>query len=156
MRRIIYALISTIACITLFSCEDDNVDTYEKNYKEGLEFLKNNMACEGVVTTETGLQYEVVREGEGKTPTAADRVKCHYEGKFIDGKVFDSSYKGDPITFSLSNVIKGWTEGLQYMKEGSEYIFYIPYYLGYGAYGYGPIPPYSTLIFRVELIEVVE
>lgn len=158
MRKILFAIIALAACISMNSCKEDEEtgNPYEKNLIEGLEFLNENMNREGVVTTDSGLQYEVVREGDGKTPTASDKVRCHYEGKFIDGKVFDSSYGGQPIVFGLKSVIPGWTEGLQYMKEGAEYIFYIPFNLGYGAYGYASIPPYSTLIFKVELIEVIE
>ncbi len=92
---------------------------------------------------------------DGKSPKATDLVRCHYKGTLIDGTIFDSSYNsGSPLVFALNQVIKGWTEGLQYMKEGAKYRFVIPYQLGYGANGVGPIPPYSTLIFEVELIEV--
>ena len=100
-------------------------------------------------------QYEVLEEGNGKSPSATDIVRCHYEGRLIDGTVFDSSYKrGEPSEFALNQVIKGWTEGLQLMKEGSKYRFYIPYYLAYGTRGVGNIPPYAALIFDVELIEI--
>lgn len=139
------------------SCSnDDNI--YEENLNKGLEYQANNSKRDGVVTTASGLQYEVLVEGkeDGKRPTASSKVKCHYKGTFIDGKVFDSSYaSGSPITFSLNKVIKGWTEGLQYMTEGAKYRFVIPYQLAYGANGYYDIPPFSTLIFEVELIEVL-
>ncbi|MBQ5656475.1 MAG: FKBP-type peptidyl-prolyl cis-trans isomerase, partial [Bacteroidaceae bacterium] len=105
----------------------------------------------------SGLQYEILTEGTGKQPKATDTVRCHYEGSLINGSVFDSSYKrGEPAEFGLSQVIPGWTEGVQLMKEGAKYRFYIPYLLGYGENGAGSsIPPYSTLIFDVELIKVL-
>ena len=123
----------------------------------GIEFLKKNAEKEGVITTASGLQYMVLSEGNGKSPKATDQVKCHYEGMLIDGSLFDSSLqRGTPATFPLNGVIAGWTEGLQLMKEGSKFRFFIPYELGYGARGAGAsIPPYSTLIFDVELIEVL-
>ena len=120
-------------------------------------FLEENAKKEGVVTTKSGLQYEILTEGTGKQPKATDTVRCHYEGSLINGSVFDSSYKrGEPAEFGLSQVIPGWTEGVQLMKEGAKYRFYIPYLLGYGENGAGSsIPPYSTLIFDVELIKVL-
>lgn len=129
----------------------------EKAIAEGKVFLENNGKREGVVTTKSGLQYEVLTEGTGKSPKATDKVRCHYEGQLIDGTIFDSSYKrGEPADFGLNQVIPGWTEGVQLMKEGAKYRFYIPYLLGYGERGAGSqIPPYSTLIFDVELIEVL-
>lgn len=122
----------------------------------GREFLEENGKKEGVVTLPSGLQYEVLTEGNGKKPKATDQVVCHYEGRLINGKVFDSSYqRGESATFGLNQVIAGWTEGLQLMQEGAKYRFYIPYALGYGDRGAGrSIPPYATLIFDVELIEV--
>ncbi len=123
---------------------------------EGETFLRENSKKAGVVTTASGLQYEVLREGNGKKPKATDRVECHYEGTLINGQVFDSSYKrGQTATFGLNQVIAGWTEGLQLMQEGAKYRFYIPYKLGYGERGAGnSIPPYATLIFDVELVAV--
>ena len=123
---------------------------------EGAAFLKDNGEREGVVTTKSGLQYEVLTEGTGKSPKATDKVRCHYEGRLIDGSVFDSSYqRGEPADFGLNQVIPGWTEGVQLMKEGAKYRFFIPYVLGYGERGAGSsIPPYSTLIFDVELISI--
>ena len=121
--------------------------------KDGEEFLSNNKTKAGVKTTASGLQYKILREGTGDSPTAESTVVAHYEGTLINGKVFDSSYKkGQPIEFPLNGVIKGWTEGLQLMKVGAKYKFYIPYDLGYGERGAGrDIPPFSTLIFTVEL-----
>ena len=123
----------------------------------GEKYLAENAKKEGVVTTKSGLQYKVLTEGSGKQPTAKDTVMCHYEGFLIDGTVFDSSVqRGEPATFPLQQVIAGWTEGLQLMKEGAKYRFFIPYRLGYGEGGAGAsIPPYATLIFDVELIQVV-
>ena len=119
-------------------------------------FLADNAKKEGIVTLPSGLQYQVLQEGNGKSPKATDQVKCHYEGTLINGKVFDSSYRrGEPATFPLNGVIAGWTEGLQLMKEGAKYRFFIPFNLAYGTRGAGQdIPPYATLIFDVELIEV--
>ena len=125
--------------------------------KEGEAFLKENALKEGVVTTPSGLQYKVIKEGTGRRPSATSRVRCHYEGTFTDGTVFDSSYKrGEPAVFGLNQVIKGWTEGLQLMKEGSVYELYLPYQLAYGKQGaHGAIPPCAALKFKVELIAVL-
>ena len=111
---------------------------------------------EGVTTLPSGLQYQVLKEGNGKSPKATDKVVCHYEGMLVDGTMFDSSIqRGEPATFPLNGVIAGWTEGLQLMKEGAKYRFFIPYQLGYGERGAGAsIPPFATLVFDVELIEV--
>jgi FKBP-type peptidyl-prolyl cis-trans isomerase FklB len=124
---------------------------------EGEKYLAENAKKEGVVTLPSGLQYQVLRQGNGKKPTAKDQVKCHYEGFLIDGTVFDSSVqRGEPAVFGLQQVIAGWTEGLQLMQEGAKYRFFIPYRLAYGEGGAGQlIPPYAALIFDVELIEVV-
>ena len=125
--------------------------------KAGEDFLKENSKKAGVVTLPSGLQYMVITAGTGRSPKATDNVKCHYEGTLIDGTLFDSSKKrGEPATFPLNGVIKGWTEGVQLMKEGATYRFFIPYDLAYGANGAGSaIPPYAALIFDVELIEVL-
>jgi len=128
-----------------------------KNAKaDGEKFLAENATKEGVVTLPSGLQYKVLKEGNGKKPKATDKVKCHYEGMLVDGTLFDSSLqRGEPATFPLNGVIAGWTEGLQLMQEGAKYRFFIPYHLGYGERGAGAsIPPYAALIFDVELIEV--
>ena len=124
---------------------------------EGENFLAENAKKEGVVTLPSGLQYQVLKEGNGKSPKATDQVKCHYEGTLINGKIFDSSYRrNEPATFPLNGVIAGWTEGLQLMKEGAKYRFFIPFNLAYGSRGAGQdIPPYAALIFDVELIEVI-
>ena len=126
------------------------------NVKEdGEKFLAENALKEGVTVTESGLQYEVIKMGRGKKPTATDNVKVHYHGTLIDGTVFDSSVdRGEPITFGLNQVIAGWTEGVQLMPVGSKVRFYIPQELGYGAQNAGSIPPYSTLIFEVELLGI--
>ena len=125
--------------------------------EEGETFLRLNAEKEGVVVLPSGLQYKVLEEGTGKKPSATNQVKCHYEGSFLNGMIFDSSYKrGEPAVFGLNQVIAGWTEGVQLMAEGSKYEFYIPYNLGYGEHGApGAIPPYATLKFIVELIEVL-
>lgn len=123
----------------------------------GEAYLAENAKKEGVVTLPSGLQYIVLKEGNGKKPTAADQVTCHYEGMLYDGTLFDSSIqRGEPATFALNQVIAGWTEGLQLMQEGAKYRFFIPYHLGYGERGAGnAIPPYSALVFDVELIKVI-
>lgn len=124
---------------------------------EGKAYLNENAKKEGVTVTKSGLQYEVLQEGTGKSPKATDTVRCHYEGRLLDGSVFDSSYKrGEPADFGLNQVIPGWTEGVQLMKEGAKYRFTIPYLLAYGEQGAGAsIPPFSTLVFDVELIKVL-
>ena len=122
----------------------------------GQAFLAANAKKEGVVTTASGLQYKVLQAGTGPRPKATDTVNVHYRGTFIDGKTFDSSYdRGEPISFGLNQVIRGWTEGVQLMPVGSKYEFYIPYNLAYGERGAGgAIPGYATLIFQVELLEI--
>ena len=128
-----------------------------KAKEEGEKFLAENAKREGVKTTASGLQYEVLEATLGQKPKATDSVRVHYEGTLIDGTVFDSSYKrGESIAFPLNGVIKGWTEGLQLMSVGSKWRLYIPYRLGYGEHGAGSsIPPYSTLIFDVELLDII-
>ena len=124
---------------------------------EGEAFLAENKKQPGVVTTASGLQYTVLQEGNGRQPKASDTVRCHYEGRLLDGTVFDSSYRrGVPADFGLRQVISGWTEGVQLMKEGAQYRFFIPYNLAYGEHGAGAdIPPYAALVFDVELINVL-
>lgn len=125
--------------------------------EEGSKFLAENAKKDGIIVTKSGLQYEVLTEGTGKKPKATDTVRCHYEGRLLDGTVFDSSYKRNaPADFGLQQVIAGWTEGVQLMAEGAKYRFYIPYMLAYGEGGAGAsIPPFATLIFDVELIKVL-
>ena len=125
--------------------------------KDGETFLAENAKKEGVVVLPSGLQYKVLTEGKGKRAVATDKVRCDYEGRFINGNVFDSSYKrGVPAEFGVNQVIKGWTEALQLMPEGSKWELYIPYDLAYGETGaQGAIPPFATLIFTVEVIAVL-
>lgn len=121
----------------------------------GSKFLEENKGKEGVVTTASGLQYKILSEGSGIKPDANDSITVHYEGKLIDGNVFDSSIKrGAPVTFQLSQVVPGWIEGFQLLNEGTKAMLYIPSSLGYGERDNGVIPPHSTLIFEVELIKV--
>jgi len=129
----------------------------QEHIAEGKAYLDANAKKAGVVVTKSGLQYEVLQEGTGKSPKATDTVRCHYEGRLLDGTVFDSSYKrGEPADFGLNQVIPGWTEGVQLMKEGAKFRFTIPYLLAYGEQGAGAsIPPFSTLVFDVELIKVL-
>jgi len=125
------------------------------NVEKGAAFLAENGEREGVKTTESGLQYEVVKKGDGAVPADTSIVTVHYEGSLIDGTIFDSSYKrGEPISFPLSGVIPGWTEGVQLMQAGATYKFYIPANLGYGPRGQGPIPANSVLIFKIELLGI--
>ena len=128
-----------------------------ENIEKGKAFLEENAKKEGVITLPSGLQYQIITEGNGKKPSATDKVKCHYEGTLIDGTLFDSSIKrGQPAVFGVNQVIKGWVEALQLMSEGSKWRLFIPSELGYGAQQAGEmIPPHSTLIFEVELIEVL-
>ena len=129
----------------------------EQNVSKGKEYMAENADKEGVKTTESGIQYKVIEEGEGNSPAAEDTVKVHYKGTLIDGTVFDSSYdRGEPATFPLNRVIPGWTEGVQLMQEGAKYQFVIPPELAYGERATGAITPNSTLIFDVELIEIVQ
>ena len=129
-----------------------------QNKEAGEKFLAENKTKEGVITTESGLQYKVEKEGTGEKPTAADRVKVHYTGTLLDGTKFDSSVdRGEPAEFGVSQVIRGWTEGLQIMPAGSKYIFCIPSDLAYGERGAGQdIKPNSVLKFEVELLEVIK
>jgi len=149
----------------------DSAETYMRNYvkelqeaaieatkAEGKKFFEENKKREGVIETASGLQYQIVRLGEGPKPTVNSTVKVHYSGTLLDGTKFDSSYdRGEPTSFRLKSVIKGWTEGLQLMPVGSKFTFYIPSDLAYGSRPVGGvIPPYSTLIFEVELLDIVE
>lgn len=134
---------------------DVDEDAAANNAQIGKEFLEENAQKEGVIVTESGLQYKVIEEGNGQNPNEESIVKVHYTGRLIDGTVFDSSVeRGEPIEFPLNGVIPGWTEGLQYMSPGAKHELYIPSELAYGEMGGGSIGPNETLIFEVELIEV--
>ena len=128
----------------------------EKNLEEGQAFLEENAKTDDVITTPSGLQYEIITTGEGNSPRAEDKVTVHYKGTLLDGTEFDSSYsRNEPATFALNRVIKGWTEGVQLMKPGAKYRFFIPPDLAYGSRGAGgSIGPNETLIFEVELLSV--
>lgn len=130
---------------------------YGKNVDEGEKFLAENKARDGVTETASGLQYEVITMGTGEKPAAEQTVKVHYTGSLLDGTKFDSSVdRGEPAEFGVNQVITGWQEAIQLMPVGSKFKFYIPYELAYGEAGTGPIPPFSTLIFEVELLEIVK
>ena len=132
-----------------------NTIKYGNTKEDGEKFLAENALREGVITTASGLQYEVIKMGKGKKPVATDNVRVHYHGTLTNGVVFDSSVdRGEPITFGLTQVIAGWTEALQLMPVGSKFKLYIPQQLGYGSQQAGSIPPYSTLIFEVELLGI--
>ena len=132
-----------------------NTRKAEKLKKVGVTFLEKNKLNADVKTLPSGLQYKVLNTGTGATPTMQDRVTAHYTGKMLDGTIFDSSVqKGQPATFNMNQLIRGWTEALQLMKEGDKWMLFIPQELGYGANGKGQIPPYATLIFEMELIKV--
>lgn len=136
---------------------EDAKSQYATQIAEGEKFMAENKAKEDVVTLPSGLQYKVLTEGAGEKPTASDRVKVHYTGTLLDGTVFDSSVdRGEPTTFGVGQVIKGWTEALQLMPVGSKWIVYIPYDLAYGSRDQGAIKPFSNLIFEVELLEIVK
>jgi len=153
-HRVIAVLTAFLIGFTMFSMA--NATSPSENKAAGEAFLAENAKKDNIVTTASGLQYEVIKQGEGVSPSATDNVTVHYKGSTIDGTVFDSSYdRGEPATFPLNRVIAGWTEGLQLMKEGAQYRFYIPHALAYGERGAGrAIGPNSTLIFDVELIKV--
>src|SRR5438445_4381701 len=137
--------------------QEQSKQTGEKNKKEGMDFLAKNKTAEGVKTTPNGLQYKILKQGTGKTPTASDTVIAHYRGTLIDGTEFDSSYKrGEPSKFPVGGVIKGWTEALLLMPVGSKWQLFIPSDLAYGENGRPSIPPNSTLLFDLELISIKE
>lgn len=135
---------------------EESKGQHEAHASEGLAFLEANKNKEGVKTAPSGLQYKVTKEGKGSFPKDSDTVTVHYEGKLINGEIFDSSFqRGQTATFGLNQVIKGWTEGLQYINEGGEIELYIPYNLAYGERGAGgSIPPFATLIFKVQLVNI--
>ncbi len=153
-NRIIATLIAFITGFVMFSIA--NATTPAENKAAGEKFLADNAKATGIKTTASGLQYLVLTEGNGASPKATDNVTVHYKGTTIDGKEFDSSYsRGAPATFPLNRVIAGWTEGVQLMKEGAKYRFFIPSNLAYGERGAGrDIGPNAALIFDVELIKV--
>lgn len=136
--------------------KDKNLEQqYGANKEAGIKFLAENKTKEGVVTTASGLQYKIITKGTGEIPTADSKVKVHYKGTLLDGTEFDSSYKrNEPATFGAGQVIKGWTEALTLMPVGSKWELYIPYDLAYGSRDAGPIKPFSTLIFEVELLGI--
>ncbi|MDR0502090.1 MAG: FKBP-type peptidyl-prolyl cis-trans isomerase [Treponema sp.] len=137
--------------------EADSMEKESEAIIKNTEYLAENSKKPGIVITSSGLQYEVISESGKRKPSVNNVVKVHYEGRLIDGTIFDSSYtRGVPAEFPLNEVIQGWTEGLQLMGEGSKYRLYIPSELGYGSRNAGTIPPYSTLIFEVELLEIIE
>lgn len=153
------SLLSTYQMEAQQRAQQQQQEEADANQQEGSDFLAENKANEGVQVTESGLQYRVLEEGDGLSPNANDSVRVHYEGTLIDGTVFDSSIdRGEPVTFPLSQVISGWTEGLQLMQEGARYKFFVPGNLAYGQNPppRSPIGPNETLIFEVELIEVIE
>jgi peptidylprolyl isomerase len=156
MSKIIFPIIIFVLAAFFIYRTWTNHKAGEENFAIGQTFLLENGKKEGVITTESGLQYEVLHKGEGdEKPTASSKVKVHYHGTLIDGTVFDSSVdRGQPISFKLNQVIKGWQEGLTYMSVGDKFRLYIPSPLAYGKNGSGPIPPASALIFDVELLEI--
>jgi len=156
MSKFVFPIIIFILAAFFIYRTWNNHKAADENFEKGQAFLIENGKKEGVITTESGLQYLVLEEGTGTVkPTASNRVKVHYHGTLIDGTVFDSSVdRGEPITFGVKQVIKGWQEGLQYMVEGQKIRLFVPSNLAYGKGGSGPIPPASTLIFDVELLEI--
>lgn len=137
--------------------QETMMSSLEQNKRDGKQFLKDNAKKKDVVTTKSGLQYKVLKKGNGKRPTQNNTVKVHYTGQLINGQIFDSSVqRGTPAEFPVGAVIPGWTEGLQLMDVGSRYMLYIPYNLAYGEQVVGEIPPGSTLIFEVELLDIVQ
>lgn len=156
MSKIIFPIVIFVIAAFFIYRTWNNHKAADENMAIGQTFLENNAQQEGVITTESGLQYKVLQEGTGtENPTATSKVKVHYHGTLIDGTVFDSSVeRNEPISFGLNQVIKGWTEGVQTMVEGQKVRLFVPSNLGYGKNGSGPIPPAAVLIFDVELLEI--
>lgn len=156
MSKFLFPLIIFVLAAFFIYRTWTNHKAADENFAKGQEFLLENSKKEGVITTESGLQYLVLEKRTGDVhPTATSKVKVHYHGTLIDGTVFDSSVeRGEPITFGLNQVIKGWQEGLQYMVVGEKIRLFVPSTLGYGKNGTGPIPPASVLIFDVELLDI--
>ncbi|KHA59281.1 peptidylprolyl isomerase [Vibrio variabilis] len=156
MSKFIFPIVILVLAVFMIYRTWNNNKAGEENFAAGQAFLLENGKQEGVVTTESGLQYKILVKGEGtEKPTTSNTVKVHYHGTLIDGTVFDSSVnRGEPISFKLNQVIKGWQEGLTYMSPGDKFRLFIPSPLAYGKGGTGPIPPASTLIFDVELLEI--
>ncbi|EGA70642.1 peptidylprolyl isomerase, FKBP-type [Vibrio sinaloensis DSM 21326] len=156
MSKIIFPIIIFILAGFMIYRTWTNNKVSDENFAAGQAFLIENGKQEGVITTESGLQYQIlVKSEETAKPTTSNTVKVHYHGTLIDGTVFDSSVeRGEPISFKLNQVIKGWQEGLTYMSPGDKFRLFIPSPLAYGKNGTGPIPPASTLIFDVELLEI--
>jgi FKBP-type peptidyl-prolyl cis-trans isomerase FklB len=151
LKLALFPLVITL----LVGCSEPGSGSVNEQDGKGKSWLANNAKKEGVVVTESGLQYQVLQSGDGVSPGLTDKVVTHYVGSFIDGKVFDSSVeRGRPAEFPVDGVIKGWTEALQLMKEGDKWQLYVPPELGYGEKGTGPIPGNTVLVFEVELIEV--
>ncbi|HFD88217.1 MAG TPA: FKBP-type peptidyl-prolyl cis-trans isomerase [Gammaproteobacteria bacterium] len=156
MRRHASKLIITFCVLAAFAVSAQAESMMETNASAGKAFMEKNLKADGVKKTASGLQYKIIKEGSGKKPGPTSEVTVNYEGRHLNGEVFDSSYKRNkPISFRLNRVIKGWTEGLQLMKEGAHYQLFIPPELGYGRRGAGAaIGPQETLIFDVELLKV--
>ena len=153
-KNIILTIVVVIIAFYIFN-PFSNTDENDMSEIEGIAFLEKNKSKEGVRTTDSGLQYKILTPGKGtEHPTATTKVKVHYHGTFINGSVFDSSVdRGEPIEFGQNQVIRGWTEGVQLMVVGEKTRFFVPSDLAYGSRGSGPIPPHSTLIFDVELLD---
>ena len=156
-RKEIQSIIRTVENLVREKRTNLKVQIGDENKAKGLEFLTNNAKRTGIIVTESGLQYEVLKEGEGSKPKITATVTVNYVGTLLDGTEFDSSYaRKKPASFPLNRVIKGWTEGLQLMNSGAKYKFYVPSGLAYGARSTGKISSHSTLIFEVELLEIIE
>ncbi|MDX8395101.1 MAG: FKBP-type peptidyl-prolyl cis-trans isomerase [Mariprofundaceae bacterium] len=160
MSNILFVITVIAAGIFIYACSNAGAGSKElamANMQAGKTFLEENRQKEGVIVTESGLQYLILKSVDGNKPTARSKVKVHYQGTHLDGTEFDSSYaRGEPAVFPLNGVIKGWTEGVQLMGVGSKFRFFVPSGLAYGKGGPGPIGPNATLIFDVELLEIIK